>query len=144
MSRKPQLLIVDDDRSVTRMVSSLLRDQFHEAVTVEALNDPQRAREWIDGHTCDILMSDIEMPHLNGIDLLRFAKARNAWTQVIFMTSHSTWEHMAEAIELGATDYLLKPLNSQELREVLDHEVHRWSRWQNVIEASVWPADEGP
>ena len=98
------LLVVDDDPSMTRLVVTVLERALGEAIKVEALTDPAVARERIDEGGIDILLTDLEMPGINGLDLLRCAKRRNACTQVLFFTGHSSQDALLSALELGAAD----------------------------------------
>jgi DNA-binding NtrC family response regulator len=134
--RKLNLFVVDDDPALTRLADKYLRGKFGDRVTFTSFNDSHAARQKIEDTGCDLLISDIQMPGLNGIELLRIAKRRNAWTQVMFMTGHSTWDRIAEAIEAGACDYLLKPLVCEDLQRVVDQSCERLARWQKVIRAT--------
>jgi len=131
--RKLNLLIVDDDPSIVRLADKYLRAEFAERIALTTFSDPRAARQQIEDAGCDLLISDIQMPGLGGLEMLQVAKRRNAWTQVIFMTGHSTWDHIAEAIEAGACDYLLKPLVREELQRVVDQSCERLARWQKVV-----------
>ena len=134
--RNLNLLIVDDDASIVRIIETYLKKDLPEGLDVTAVTDPREAQAWLDNHSCDILLSDIEMPELNGLDMLRFARRRNAWTQVIFLTGHSTSDRIAEAIENGASDYLLKPINREELRDVITQTRTRMIRWQHALQGT--------
>ncbi|MBX7165117.1 MAG: response regulator [Pirellulales bacterium] len=131
--RPLQLVVVDDDSSMVRLLSHVARQGMGERVNIVEMTDPVKAREWLDGNCCDILLTDLQMPGLDGLELLRFAKRRNAWTQVLFMTAHSTWDTISEAIENGASDYLLKPVNQFELVELLHQAYERFVRWQSAV-----------
>lgn len=132
-ARKLNVLIVDDDPSITRMLHSLLTLQLGRSAHIDVLTDAEAARDWLDEHRCDILISDIEMPGLDGLGLLRAAKARNAWTQVVFITGHTSVDRLVEAVESGATDYLLKPLDREEIAEVVAQLARRCARWQSAV-----------
>jgi DNA-binding NtrC family response regulator len=132
-TRKLRLVLVDDDTIVTRIATKYLQIEFPGQFSLAVFNDPRTARRAIDETGCDLLLSDIEMPELSGLEMLRFAKARNAWAQVIFMTAHSTWDHIAAAIESGATDYLLKPLDRDDFLRVVHQARERIIRWQNAV-----------
>ena len=134
--RNLNLFVVDDDPALTRLADKLLRAPFAERVTLTIFNDPRAARQQIEDTGCDVLISDIQMPGISGMEMLRVAKRRNAWTQVIFMTAFSTWDCIAEAIEAGACDYLLKPLVREDLHRVVDQSCERLARWQKVVRAT--------
>jgi DNA-binding NtrC family response regulator len=132
-ARKLNVLIVDDDPSMVRILQSLLTLQLNKSAQVHVETDARAARDWLDAHGCDILISDIEMPGLDGLALLRAAKTRNAWTQVVFITGHSSIDRLTEAVELGAADYLLKPLDREEIAEVVAQLARRCARWQSAM-----------
>jgi YesN/AraC family two-component response regulator len=135
--RQLNLLIVDDEPTTVRVIRSYLEQEFADRITIHAFTCPKDAQRWIECHCADIVISDIEMPDMSGVDLLRFAKARNAWTQMIIMTGHSTWEHIATCIEHGASDYLLKPVDRRDLIELVQQEWKRFSRWQTAVAATM-------
>lgn len=132
-ARKLNVLVVDDDPSIARLLQSLLTLQLGRTAQVHVLTDAAAARDWLDERSCDILISDIEMPGLDGLSLLRAAKARNAWTQVVFITGHTSIDRLVEAVESGATDYLLKPLDREEISEVVAQLARRCARWQSAV-----------
>ncbi len=131
--RHPSLLIVDDDPAMVRLLASFVRDEFGDELDVSTLTEAIDACQQIELGGVDILLTDLEMPNMNGLELLRNAKRRNAFTQVIFLTGHSTQEAILDALENGATDYLLKPVDRQQLiarvREALD----RVTRWRHAL-----------
>ncbi|MDA7950499.1 MAG: response regulator [Pirellulaceae bacterium] len=138
--RKLNLVIVDDDPSIVRLVETFLKDPFKSKVVIKTFTNSIDAKEWIDNHCCDVLISDIEMPEVDGLEMLKFAKHRNAWTQVVFMTAHSTWDRITEAIENGATDYLLKPLEKESVLAIVEQECIRFSRWQEAVIGTLKPS----
>lgn len=135
--KKLRLLVVDDDTSMTALVQRHLELAFSETIEVTAMSDPNAAIDWIESNCCDIVISDIEMPRISGLDILRSTKRQNAWTQVVFLTGASTWERIAEAIEQGASDYLLKPINQEELISVVSSLAERILRWRAALRDSV-------
>lgn len=132
-ARKLNFLIVDDDASMVRLLQSLLTKQLGETAVIHVLTDAEAARDWVAAHSCDVLISDIEMPGLDGLELLRAAKACNVWTQVVFITGHSSVNRLIEAVALGATDYLIKPLDRDEISEVVEQLCRRCARWQSAM-----------
>ena len=131
--RQLNLVILDDDPAVVRLVTKFLAGDLAEKFNTVSFTDPADAQQWIDEKCCDVLLSDIEMPGIDGLEMLRFAKRRNSWTQVVFMTGHSSCDRIATAIEQGATDYLVKPIQRDVLVEMLSQVHQRSIRWQQAV-----------
>ena len=127
------LLMVDDDPSMVRLVARVVERNFRTELNIESLTDPAEARARIERGGISILLTDLDMPEINGLDLLRSAKARNACTQVLFLTGHSSHSALLAALELGASDYLLKPVDRQELIDLVGQALARHHRWQKAI-----------
>jgi len=132
-NRKPRLLVVDDDPSMIRLLTTILNKEFGDDLTIVALEDPNEALRWAEFNVVDILITDLEMPQLNGMDLLAAVKRRNACTQVFFLTGHTSLGALVDALELGATDYLLKPLDRKVLVEIINDARKRLRRWQEAL-----------
>ena len=75
-----KLLVIDDDPSMVRLLTTILDRSLQGAVSIESSTDPAEARERILGSAVDVLLTDLEMPGINGLELLRCAKRRNAFT----------------------------------------------------------------
>jgi DNA-binding NtrC family response regulator len=133
LPRKMSLVLLDDDPAMVRLLEKVITRNLGQRIEVVSFTAPEAAERWIDRNSCDVLLSDIEMPGKDGLEMLRLAKKRNAWTQVIFLTGHSTWGRISEALEAGASDYLLKPVDQQELISVLEHEWVRQTRWKAAL-----------
>ena len=131
--RKANLVVVDDDPSIVRMLGHILNARFSGELHIHCFTNSRDARDWISRTRCDILLSDIEMPGIDGLEMLRFALSCNAWTRAICMTAHSTWDRIAAAIENGACDYLSKPIEQEILLEVVGQECARLARWQKAL-----------
>jgi YesN/AraC family two-component response regulator len=131
--KKIKLLLVDDDPSMVRFLTKIINLSFGEEIELQSLSDPTMARDTIERNLIDILVTDLEMPGINGLGLLRCAKRRNALTQVLFITGHSSFDALNDALDLGATDYLLKPLDQTELVELLDQAQKRVRRWRQAL-----------
>jgi len=135
--QKTRLLLIDDDLSMVRLLTAVLTREFDDDVEIVALEDSKAALQWIEHHVVDILITDLEMPQINGLDLLKAAKRRNACTQVFFMTGHSTLDALVDAMESGATDYLLKPLDQKEFVEIIKDARSRQRRWQAALAGTM-------
>lgn len=135
--RKARLLLVDDDCSMIRLLSNFIKGAFGDCTEVEALTEPTAARQRIAESFVDILITDLEMPGVSGLELLRCAKRRNAFTQVLFITGHSSYESLLNALELGATDYLLKPVEHEGFLDLIQQALVRHQRWRVAL-SETW------
>ncbi|NOU01793.1 MAG: sigma-54-dependent Fis family transcriptional regulator [Gallionella sp.] len=110
--RTLQLLVIDDEPAIRQVVSALLRKAGH---SVEQAGDAETALERLARGDIDIALSDIKLPNMSGIDLLRQARASGIDTAFIMMTAFASVDTAIEAIKAGAADYMIKPLNHDEL-----------------------------
>lgn len=131
--RKLKTVILDDDAGIVRLVKTILRGAFGNELELYDFTDQIEAQKWISANCCDLLISDIEMPEISGQDMLIFAKQRNAWTQVVFLTGQSSWMHVTQAVENGASDFLLKPIQRAELCNIVQQHIERAARWQTAL-----------
>jgi len=120
---RPTLLVVEDDAAMRRMIGEVLSGTDAAVVTVES---SQAALDYLEGHDVSIVVTDLRMPRVSGLDVLRFARRRNAMTQVILLTGHATVESAVEALKNGAYDYLKKPFEPDDLRRIVDHALEYW------------------
>jgi YesN/AraC family two-component response regulator len=125
------LVIVDDDSAIVRIVAHIVASQLSELYAIATFTDSRAARDWFRDHPCDVLISDVEMPGVGGIDLLGIGKRQNPDMHAIFLTAHSSWDRIAEAIEHGVNDYLLKPIDQAGLVKVLRQTYERLTREQS-------------
>lgn len=107
------ILIVDDDASQRRLIEFWLKEDGYDVVTAPDGNTG--LREFTDRSPA-LVITDIRMPGLSGLDLLGRIKAINPDTPVILITAFGTVEDAVGAMRLGAADYILKPVNSEELK----------------------------
>ena len=104
-----RILIIDDEASILEMLNTLLRTDGHD-VTM-ALGGV-KAKEILDRMECgsfDLMISDIRMNPINGMDLLKIAREQHPTMSVIMLTAYGQVETAIEALQLGAFDYISKP-----------------------------------
>jgi len=106
------ILVVDDEPAQREMISGFLKKQAFDVVVAE---NGAKALELFRHDSIDLILTDQRMPHLSGLDLLQAVRAINPETPVILMTAFGSIEAAVSAIQGGATDYLTKPLNLDEL-----------------------------
>ena len=109
-------IIVDDELYCTELLSSLLAKHCPEVEVLSEFNDPQKAAAYIQASPPDLLFLDIEMPRLNGFDLLE--RVRPVTFQVVFTTAYN--QYALRAIKISALDYLLKPIDAEELKSAVE------------------------
>jgi two-component system, NtrC family, response regulator PilR len=119
---KNQLLIVDDEASMRRMLEILFSQEGYDVQTAESA---EAAIESLNARPFDLVISDIRMPGLSGIDLLRRLKADDSPSEVVLMTAYASTESAIEAIKLGAFDYVTKPFQVEELANIVRHASRR-------------------
>lgn len=107
-----RILVVDDEPMIVSLLGALLKAEGHEVVT--AL-DGETAVDILDDELLDLMITDIRMAGLTGIDLLRITHEKHLQTAVIVMTADDSIEPAVQALKLGAFDYVSKPLKIDEL-----------------------------
>lgn len=118
MSHKAKILLLDDE-PIKRVV---MEDQLREeGYIIDAYDNPLAADDALTKNTYDVILTDIRMPGLDGMSLLKKIKEKNPNQAVIVMTAFGTVETAIEAMKLGAFDYLQKPFSTEELILRLDH-----------------------
>lgn len=113
---KPEILVIDDDESITATVSNYLASKGYR---VTVANDSEDALELLDARQFAIILSDIYIDRLTGLDILRHAQERHAGTPVILMTARGSVRTTVEAEMGGAFDYLAKPFDLKDLLAVV-------------------------
>jgi PAS domain S-box-containing protein len=107
-----RILVVDDEKGV---VHSCVRILERQGFTVSGLTDSQAAPALLQQESFDLLLTDIKMPRLDGLELLRLAKEIDPHLTVVLITGYGTMEDAINAIRLGAQGFLMKPFEPEEL-----------------------------
>ncbi|WP_223588054.1 response regulator transcription factor [Neobacillus bataviensis] len=114
-----KVAIVDDDRIIRKGLSSVIPWTEYGFDLVGVGADGEQGLEIIKEHDPHIVISDIQMPFMNGLEMTKVIKEHNPKTRVIFLTGYENFKYAHEAIKLKAYDYLLKPVETSELIEKL-------------------------
>ena len=107
-----RILLVDDEPSILSVLCTVLKAEDYDVV---AASDGQQAIEMVRNENFDLLISDIRMSPVNGMDLLRLVHDEKPTTSVIMLTAYGSVETAIEALKLGAFDYVTKPFKVDEL-----------------------------
>ncbi len=108
-------IIIDDEQYASALLATLLEKHCPEVLLLATCHDPRDAEQLIGLHQPELIFLDVEMPHLNGFQLLGGLKEKKF--DVIFTTSYDQYAIMA--IRYSALDYLLKPIDPEELKEAV-------------------------
>lgn len=110
---KSRILVVDDEVSIREFLDIMLKKEGYEVSLAE---DGQKAKELMAKKTFDMIISDLQMPNVTGLELLKFVKEN--YSEVVFMliTAFGTTETAVEAMKMGAYDYITKPFKLDEVR----------------------------
>jgi DNA-binding NtrC family response regulator len=112
-----RILVVDDDTTIRTSLSEALANNATEVSTAE---DAERALTLINENVPDVVLSDVRMPGLDGLALLKLLSERAPSVDVILMTAYDDMPTVVAAMREGACDFLVKPLDLHDLRRVLD------------------------
>lgn len=116
MTSPQTVLLIDDDDSLRRVVEYNLREEGYAVVSSASAGEGLRAFEQ---HTVDLVLTDVRMPEMDGLELLARVKAMQGDAPVVMMTAHGTIASAVEAMKLGAFDYLTKPFDRERLKVVV-------------------------
>jgi two-component system, NtrC family, response regulator AtoC len=114
--RMRRVLIADDEESIRHVLTELLHERGYE---VRAVSDGEEAVKELSSSDYDALVTDVRMPRLNGLDLVRAAQTLSPETTIIVMSAYGSHELAIEAMKAGAYDYLGKPFRPDEVLLVL-------------------------
>lgn len=117
---RPRVLLVEDDVDLARSLVRILERAGHD---VRHAQDGNVAAELLTQATFDVVLSDISLPGASGVELLRLVRAYDLDVPVILMTGNPSVETAAQAVELGALKYLMKPTPTDEILALLDRAV---------------------
>ena len=115
--RPARILVVDDEPSVAEIFQEFLTDQGHE-ITVAASGE--EAQRLIPALRPDIVLTDINLPGISGLEVMRFAKRSDPETAVIVVTGHASAATAIDALRQGAYDYITKPFDLDEIHQIVE------------------------
>ncbi|PFO06338.1 DNA-binding response regulator [Bacillus sp. AFS076308] len=113
------VLIVDDEIHSIRGVQAGVNWEKHHITSVYTANNLRQAQEVFLNQKVDLLLCDIEMPKGSGLELLKWVREHYSETEAIFLTCHSDFFYAKQALQLKSFNYLLKPVDYQELEDVI-------------------------
>ena len=115
-----KVLIVDDEIPEQRHLSDILYRSFPGSVTVQCADNGKEAVSQASLWNPDIILMDIEMPQMNGIEATKLILDNNPNCRIIFVTAYSLFEYAREAVKLRVSDYILKPVVKDEVVSAIE------------------------
>jgi two-component system, NtrC family, response regulator AtoC len=113
---KKQVLIVDDEPNLRKILSAQLSRDGYDVLTAE---DGEAGLAILHEHHIDLVVTDLKMPKVDGMALLRQAHAEDPDLPIVMITAHGTVDTAVEALKIGAFDYLTKPFDKDEVRQIV-------------------------
>lgn len=131
LSFSPRILVVDDEEEICAMISRRFRMLGHDIVTE---TNPLKVVPRLASENILIVISDVVMPEMSGVDLLKEIKQFNGLIQVIMMTGHVRQEYAMDCMRRGAMTMLFKPLEDLDiLEETVDEALAHLRRWEDIF-----------
>lgn len=112
IAEKPAVLIVDDDEALCQ---SMLKIFHVRQIPAKAVNNGRTALEELSHQPYDVVLLDVKMPGISGIEVLQEMKHRGVTAEVVVLSGHASLETAVEIVKYGAYDYLLKPSSVDEI-----------------------------
>ncbi len=123
VAEMPVQVLVVDDQEVIRELCTEIAESLGYRVTTAGSGD--EALEVLEREHVDVLMTDLKMPGMGGMELLGHIKARSPQTEVLIMTAYGSVQSAVEAMKIGACDYITKPFNAEEVKLLLERAVQK-------------------
>jgi FixJ family two-component response regulator len=146
-----RVLIADDESEIRELLGEYLSARGHE---VHTTSDGQQALSWLKSNPVDVLLTDVQMPNITGVELVSAVHRLSVHVGVVVMTGFPTVETATTAMKMGASDYLLKPFRLREVYEAVvraagwgrtERELARIRRRASLYEALMLsPPDKRP
>jgi DNA-binding response OmpR family regulator len=134
MVEDPTILVIDDEVEICGFLKDLLTAEGYTVITA---SDPQEGLEKVEQLRPDLVLLDLKMPKMNGVEVLRRSKRLHATIPVIIMTGYGTMESAMAAMRLGAFDYITKPFDLPHLKALVkDALAHRISGFLEELKSA--------
>jgi len=117
-----RILVVDDERSMRDFLSIMLSREGHDVATAQ---NGAEALQAVQSEIFDLLITDVKMPGVDGMDVLKTTRETSPDTVVVMITAFATAETAVEAMKLGAADYIIKPFKVDELKLIVNNSLEK-------------------
>ena len=135
---KISIVTIEDDPAQARWINRILSKFVPEDVELTSFTDARAAHAHLSDVWTDIVVTDLDMPEVDGLELIRQAKRLNPWVQSLILTAYSTSSALVTAGDIGAADYLVKPVSEGEIEEIVQQAISRLRRWRRSLSDTLW------
>jgi DNA-binding NtrC family response regulator len=127
-----RLLVVDDEPNMLRLLKTILMDKT--GYEVDTTNNPLEVSKLLEEKSYDLVISDLKMPLVDGIDLIGIVKKFNPSLPIVIITAYGTLETAEEAVQKGAYDFITKPFRKESILITVKRALE-WKRMQSELAA---------
>ncbi|WP_292484915.1 PleD family two-component system response regulator [Methanohalobium sp.] len=113
---EPKIIAIDDNLTNLKLIEKLLEDKYN----IKCFQDAMEALAYLKDHQADLILSDLMMPGMTGIDLLKQIHSQNLPIPLIIISAYDNQQYIEQAYYHGALKYIIKPINPDELFEEVD------------------------
>ena len=137
MQETPHILLIDDEERMLAMLEKVLTRKGYMVCTC---SEGKEALRLLEEQSFDVVVTDLRMPEVSGMEILRMVKEFSPETMVVMMTAFGSVDSAVEAMKAGAYDYLSKPFKIEELLLILDRALEKWRLHKEVtsLRHEVW------
>jgi len=115
---KQQILAIDDEPDLLRLIQRIINEKTQYSITLT--NNSLEVPKLLEENEYDVIITDLKMPGIDGIDILKYIKSNNRPEQVIIITAFGTLESAIESMTLGVFDYITKPFKKEQIIFAID------------------------
>jgi len=126
---KKHLLIVDDEKDIIDILTAAFKA---EDTIIGTAGNGEEAVTYIKNNHVDIVIADIMMPKLNGIQMFYEIRKLDPFIQIIMITGYPSIQRIVEMLEAGACDFVIKPFNIEKLKVIVQEAFTRIERWKSL------------
>lgn len=136
------VILVDDEEVALNALRRRVDWKKYGFEEVLAANSARQAQDVFQSHAIDVMISDIEMPGGSGLELFEWVKVYYPVVECVYVTCHPEFDYVRKALQLGSADYLLKPIDYEELDGILSRLVERCRRRTTPARQASSPVNE--
>lgn len=137
----PKILVIDDEPDILKLIQRIITQSLHYNVTTT--NNSLEVPNLLEGTSFDVILTDLKMPGINGMDILKLIKGENRQELVIMITAFGTCESAIEAMHNGVFDYITKPFRKNDIVTAVKNAVEKQKKyWRQVKQAEIFEIDE--